>query len=64
MGGRIMALRQWNQLNIIEKIFIKEWAQRRFNMRYHTRKPNSFNVLNELEINLTLSEVLPTKTIK
>ena len=56
-----MALRNWEQLTIIEKIFIKEYAQRRFNLRYHTKKPNAMQVLNELEINMTLSEILPTQ---
>lgn len=55
-----MSLLNWNRLNIIQKIYIKEYALRRFNIRYHTLIPNTFSALNELQINWILNDFLPS----
>ena len=46
--------RQWNELTINEKIFIKQYAVSKFGKRYHIRKP--ILTINELQIHMLLSQ--------
>lgn len=58
-------MKKYSDLTIIQKIFIKEYAQRKFNLRYHTNKPNCFNsFVNEIGVVYFLSCNLSPNTPK
>lgn len=48
-------MEEYSNLNINQKIQIKQYAMRIYGKRYHLSKPNAHNVLNELQINWILS---------
>jgi hypothetical protein len=52
-------MKNWNQLTIIQKIFIKEKAMMQYGKRIHFKKPDFYQKnLNQLNINSILSSVL------
>lgn len=48
-------MKTYNELNVQEKINIKQHAMNVYGKRWHTSKPNHIAVLNELQINSILS---------
>ena len=48
-------MKTYNQLNVQEKINIKQHAMNLYGKRWHTAKPNHFAVLNELQTYSMLS---------
>ena len=52
-------MKNWNQLTIIEKVFVKEKAMYQHNKRIHFTKPNYYGkVLNELHLHTILTGIL------
>ena len=48
-------MKKYNELNIQQKIQIKQHAMNVYGKRLHTSKPNFLCVLNELQINFILN---------
>lgn len=48
-------MKNWNELSIIEKIYVKQHGINVYGRRYHVSKPDFWKKLNELQINLVLS---------
>ena len=49
-------MKKYNELTVIEKIYIKQVAMKIHGKRLHYPKPNYLNRLNELQIITILSE--------
>lgn len=52
----VFKFRQWNELTINEKIFIKQYAMSKNGKRWHSRKP--VIQLDEIGIHMLLSQVI------
>lgn len=48
-------MKKYNELNIQQKIQVKQYAMNVYGKRWHTSKPNFLCVLNELQINFILN---------
>lgn len=49
-------MKKYNELTVIEKIYIKQVAMKKNGKRLHYKKPNYLSCLNELQIITLLSE--------
>lgn len=48
-------MQNWKNLNINQKIQVKQHAINHCGKRWHTKKPNSLEILNELQIHMILN---------